>query len=77
MRDDDYAKGPGFAELRPLKADTEPGPTGFPVYPDLVERLVEDKAQPDPDGIVPHTLATCAAYAYAGFGQQVTRGPSP
>ncbi|MFC7260437.1 lipase family protein [Streptomyces lutosisoli] len=70
MRDDDYAKGPGFAELRPLKAGTEPGPTGFPVYPDLVERLVEDKAQPDPDGIIPHTLATCAAYAYAGFGQR-------
>ncbi|WP_369250487.1 lipase family protein [Streptomyces sp. R41] len=70
MRDDDYAKGPGFAELRPLKPDIEPGPTGFPVYPDLVERLVEDKAQPDPDGVVPHTLATCAAYSYAGFAQR-------
>ncbi|MEV0225261.1 lipase family protein [Streptomyces sp. NPDC050704] len=69
MRDDDHAKGPSFADLRPLKTGTDAGPdlTGFPVYPDLVERLVEDKTQPDPDGVVPHTMATCAAYSYAGF----------
>jgi hypothetical protein len=65
---DTYVKGPSFAELRPCKPDSEPN--GFPVYPDLVERLVEDKAQPDPDGIIPHALATCAAYSYAGFAQQ-------
>ncbi|MGQ4387113.1 lipase family protein [Streptomyces sp. SAS_270] len=72
MRDDQSAKGPSFAELRPYKHDTdaEPDRSGFPVHPDLVERLLQDKDQPDPDGIVPHTLATCAAYSYAGFAQR-------
>ncbi|WP_328492884.1 lipase family protein [Streptomyces sp. NBC_00414] len=72
MGDDRHAKGPSFAELRPLKPATDagPDPAGFPVHPDLVERLAEDKDQPDPDGVVPHTLATCAAYAYAGFAQR-------
>ncbi|MFF4799536.1 lipase family protein [Streptomyces sp. NPDC001351] len=64
---DTYVKGPSYAALRPCKPETDP--TGFPVYPDLVERLVEDEHQPDPDGVVPHVLATCAAYSYAGFEQ--------
>ncbi|MGW2718659.1 lipase family protein [Streptomyces sp. NPDC001492] len=64
---DTYVKGPGYAELRPCKPETDP--SSFPVYPDLVERLVEDKHQPDPDGVIPHVLATCAAYSYAGFEQ--------
>lgn len=64
---DHHAKAPSFTDLRPYKtsAGAAFGPD-FPVYPDLVERLLEDKAQPDPAGIVPHALATCAAYAYAG-----------
>ncbi|MFD7713699.1 lipase family protein [Streptomyces sp. NPDC059785] len=73
MRDSSsYVTGPSFADLRPLKSrtDTAPGPAGFPVYTDLVERLAEDKGQPDPDGVVPHTLATCAAYSYAGYEQR-------
>lgn len=65
---DTYVKGPSFAALRPCKPDTDPA--SFPVYPDLVDRLVEDKQQPDPDGIVPHVMATCSAYAYAGFHSQ-------
>ena len=64
---DTYVKGPSYAALRPCKPETDP--SSFPVYPDLVERLVEDKHQPDPDGVVPHVLATCAAYSYAGFEQ--------
>ncbi|WP_330281694.1 lipase family protein [Streptomyces sp. NBC_00588] len=65
---DTFVKGPGYTALRPCKPTTDP--SSFPVYPDLVERLVEDKQQPDRDGIVPHVLATCAAYAYAGFEQR-------
>ncbi|SDN33179.1 Lipase (class 3) [Streptomyces sp. cf386] len=65
---DTYVKGPSFAALRPAKSPTDP--SGFPVYPDLVDRLVENKHQPDPDGVVPHVLATCSAYAYAGFQHQ-------
>ncbi len=65
---DTYVTGPSFSDLRPAKSPTDP--SSFPVHPDLVDRLVEDKQQPDPDGVVPHTLATCAAYAYAGFEQQ-------
>ncbi|WP_320773512.1 lipase family protein [Streptomyces sp. CRN 30] len=70
MQDEHSARGPSFAEVRPLKSETdvEPGLTGFPVYPDLAERLLEDKGQPDPDGVVPHVMATCSAYAYAGYG---------
>ncbi|MGW2517546.1 lipase family protein [Streptomyces sp. NPDC001617] len=64
---DTYVKGPSYTALRPCKPDTDP--SSFPVYPDLVDRLVEDKHQPDPDGVVPHVLATCSAYAYAGFEQ--------
>ncbi|MGI5459519.1 lipase family protein [Streptomyces sp. CA-249302] len=64
---DTYVKGPSFTELRPCKPDTDP--SSFPVYPDLVDRLVEDKHQPDPDGVVPHVMATSAAYSYAGFEQ--------
>ncbi|MFI8878329.1 lipase family protein [Streptomyces sp. NPDC055243] len=64
---DQHATAPPFADLRPYKDVTGTGPAvGFPVYPDLVERLLADKAQPDPDGVVPHALATCAAYSYAG-----------
>ncbi|MFS8201161.1 lipase family protein [Streptomyces sp. CWNU-52B] len=74
MRDDRHAKGPSFAELRPLKPGTDAGPgpgaRGFPVHPDLAERLLDDKGHPDPDGVVPHTMATCAAYAYAGYAQR-------
>ncbi|MEV1019511.1 hypothetical protein [Streptomyces sp. NPDC050264] len=63
--------GPAFAELRPLKEPTfvEPGRPSFPVYPDLLERLLDDKGHPDPDGVLPHVLATLSAYAYAGFAQ--------
>ncbi|MEV5608528.1 hypothetical protein [Streptomyces sp. NPDC052225] len=68
---DTTVHGPTFAELRPLKEPTfvEAGRTTFPVYPDLRERLLDDKAHPDPDGVLPHVMAVCSAYAYAGFDQ--------
>ncbi|MGW5863910.1 lipase family protein [Streptomyces sp. NPDC055239] len=67
---DQHAKAPSFSDLRPFKEATGTGPTGaFPVYPDLVERLLANTSQPDPEGVVPHALATCAAYAYAGTPQ--------
>lgn len=74
---DHHARAPSFTDLRrPYKTGTQtartgsgPGP-GFPVYPDLVERLSANRAQPDPDGVIPHALATCAAYAYAGTAEE-------
>ncbi len=69
---DDFARGPSFAELRPLKEPTEvhgPGRPGFPVHEDLVDLLAAEKGPPPTEGPVPHTMATCAAYAYAGAGR--------
>ncbi|MEV0254945.1 lipase family protein [Streptomyces sp. NPDC050732] len=68
---DDFARGPSFAELRPFKEPTEgaPGHPAFPVHRDLVDLLAADKGLPDTEGPVPHTMATCAAYAYAGAGR--------
>jgi len=55
-----HAVGPTFAQLRPLK----PVPTpGFPVYGDLVERLLA--AQRHPDDTAAHVAAVCSGYAYA------------
>ncbi|WP_338702358.1 lipase family protein [Streptomyces sp. Q6] len=73
---DTTVHGPTFAELRPLKEATfvESGRATFPVYPDLAERLLDDKAHPDPDGVLPHVMAVCSAYAYAGFGQESDAG---
>jgi hypothetical protein len=53
--------GPDYARLRPYGPRTT---SGFPVYPDLEERLLRPARQPDP--AIAHALATCAAYAYAG-----------
>ncbi|MFD6436950.1 lipase family protein [Streptomyces venezuelae] len=66
---DDFARGPRFAELRPLKEPTAGGPGGFPVHKDLVDLLAAEKGPPETEGPVPHTMATCAAYAYAGVGR--------
>jgi hypothetical protein len=52
---------PSFAQLRPLREETTPG---FPVYGDLVDRLVEASDAADP--AVLHALAVGAGYAYAG-----------
>ncbi|MFB9838922.1 hypothetical protein [Actinoallomurus acaciae] len=54
-------RGPSYARLRPYGPRTT---TGFPVHPDLEERLLETRRHPDP--VIAHTLAACAAYAYAG-----------
>lgn len=51
---------PTYERLRPLKPVSTPT---FPVYPDLVEQLVEATAHPD--DTVAHVLGTCAGYAYA------------
>jgi hypothetical protein len=51
---------PSYATLRPLKPTRT---KGFPVYPDLVERLVAAGEHPDP--AVAHVLATCSGYAYS------------
>ncbi|WP_055565080.1 lipase family protein [Streptomyces atriruber] len=69
---DDFARGPSFAELRPLKDPTEvhgPGRPGFPVHENLVDLLAAEKGPPPAEGPVPHTMATCSAYAYAGAGR--------
>jgi lipase (class 3) len=53
--------GPDYARLRPYGPRTT---HGFPVYPDLEERLLRPERHPDP--AIAHALAACAAYAYAG-----------
>lgn len=61
--------GPTYQTLRPLgRPPVVPGV--FPVYPDLVSKLVTPAhpADPDrrhPDKVVAHVLATLAGYAYA------------
>jgi hypothetical protein len=52
---------PSLARLRPLRPEAE---RGFPVYPDLVDRLVA--SADGADSAVVHALAVCAGYAYAG-----------
>jgi hypothetical protein len=51
---------PSYRELRPMKAAIS---RTFPVYPDLVDRLLA--AGDVPDKLVAHVLGTCAGYAYA------------
>lgn len=54
------ARAPGRQEMRPF----EEGDEGFPVHPDLEERMLAAEGHPDP--VVAHALAVCSAYAYAG-----------
>jgi len=54
------AIAPPYAELRPMESATS---SAFPVYPDLVERLVT--ATDHPDNTAAHALAACAGYSYA------------
>ncbi|WP_157529986.1 lipase family protein [Microtetraspora niveoalba] len=54
------AKAPSYEELRPY------GPretSGFPVYKDLEQRLLNAAEHPDPE--IAHVMATCSAYAYS------------
>ncbi|MFI8998613.1 lipase family protein [Streptomyces sp. NPDC053542] len=68
----DKAKAPSYDQLRPLKPGrAEVQARGsFPVYPGLAEHLATAKEHPDAPGIIPHVMATCAAYSYAGYGLQ-------
>ena len=67
------ARAPQYRELRPLtvaKGDDPVQHSVFPVYPDLVERLLTPltpliPGNPYPDHTVAHTLATCSGYAYS------------
>ncbi|MDH2426327.1 lipase family protein [Sphaerisporangium sp. TRM90804] len=54
------AQAPTFEELRPYGHQET---AGFPVYKDLENRLLNAVDQPDP--VVAHVMATCAAYAYS------------
>jgi hypothetical protein len=60
----DFTQALSNADYRPYK---EPG---LGVYPGLEEILVKTVVHPDSDGVIPHVMATCAGYAYAGFGQK-------
>lgn len=54
------AGAPSFAQLRPMPPATA---TGFPVYDDLVERVL--RVREHPDDTLAHLLAVCAGYAYS------------
>jgi len=51
---------PSYAQLRPFKPERT---HTFPVYPDLVDKLVG--ADTYPDDTVAHVMAVCSAYAYS------------
>lgn len=51
---------PSYAHLRPFKRERA---TGFPVYPDLQDKLLSARKHPDEE--LAHALGVCSAYAYA------------
>ena len=55
----EHLTAPSYQDLRPFKQPTAPG---FPVYPDLVDRLADATAHPD--DAVAFVMAVCASYAY-------------
>lgn len=55
------ARGPGYAELKPLKPATTDD--RFPVHDDLVERILA--ADRTPDDTLAHLLGVLSAYSYA------------
>jgi hypothetical protein len=68
---EDFARARSIADYRPYKVPTQPEPGSVPVYhPGLEKILAEAVVHPDSDGKIPHVMATCAGYAYAGFGQK-------
>jgi hypothetical protein len=51
---------PSFSDLRTMKPAASPG---FPVYPDLAQRLLTTTRHPDE--VIAHVMAVCAGYAYS------------
>jgi hypothetical protein len=51
---------PSYATLRPFKS---PRGESFPVYPDLLERLIACDTYPD--ATIAHAMAVCSGYAYS------------
>jgi Lipase (class 3) len=67
----EHLTAPSYQDLRPFKPATAPG---FPVYPDLVDRLAGAGAPPDDE--IRFVMAVCASYAYgdaATLGMMMTR----
>ena len=64
-------KAPSYRELRPLRPLKDVTTDTFPVYKDLVGKLVAAKVDPEHrDEMVAHVMGTCAGYAYSD-GQTV------
>ncbi len=64
-------KAPSYRELRPLRPLKDVTTDTFPVYEDLVGKLVAAKVNPEHrDEVVAHVMGTCAGYAYSD-GQTV------
>jgi hypothetical protein len=64
-------KAPSYRELRPLRPLKDITTDTFPVYQDLVGKLVAAKFDPEHrDEVVAHVMGTCAGYAYSD-GQTV------
>jgi len=60
-----HRQAPSFAELRPLKGAPRRGkPTGFPVYPDLVDKLCAVK-QGAHDVVANHVCSVLSAWSYS------------
>ena len=64
-------KAPSYRELRPLRPVKDVTTDTFPVYKDLVGKLVAAKFDPEHrDELVAHVMGVCAGYAYSD-GQTV------
>ena len=64
-------KAPSYKELRPLRPPNDVTTDTFPVYKDLVEKLVAAKFDPEHrDELVAHVMGVCAGYGYSD-GQTV------
>jgi Lipase (class 3) len=55
----EHAIAPSYRHLRPYKPETS---AGFPVYPDLCDRLVDTRNCPD--DALRFVMAVCSSYAY-------------
>lgn len=63
------ARGPSVEQMRPTRrVPGLGGRTGFPVYPGLVDQLVQPAVDPgtgEPDPVTAHLLAVLSGYAYS------------
>ena len=56
---------PKLEQLQPYRTEARSQDRRFPVYENLVTKLINEQQDGGPDADVAHTMATCAAYSYS------------